>query len=120
MPHPNHEIEIELIGRRYTLKPSFEVIAAIEAATGKGAFALGSRLVNGEAGIAELATILYQALKRQGGPRYEAIGEALVERGAEPFLGPLANLLLTAFRGHRETADLAAGQPAEASGDPLP
>lgn len=111
------EVTITIGGKTLTARPTFQAIASIEGALGVGAFALGQKCVQGQMGVAEMATVLHHGIravhKRGEVPNVSDLGEMLMEEGMEDFIAPVGDFLLRAFSGTKETApsDDSEGEP---------
>jgi len=102
------EIAIDLGGREYVLRPTYQAIAAIEAKTGKGLLALARDAA--ELGVGDAAIIATECIKAYGKhvgddmmARYspDKIGEMMIESegGIAACLGRLSVLLMAAATG---------------------
>jgi len=110
------EVEIKLNGSTFSVRPTFEIIANIEAATDQPARMLGMRaLLAGvkvaerppnasEIKMSELATAIFWMLRgKKGAPESpQAVGDILMEDGYLQLLDPVGMFLVRAQRGNKE------------------
>ena len=76
------EVEIELDGRAYTMRPCFQALAEIEAATGTGIMALVRRFAGKSFGIGDVTAVVTAGLKAAGEPAtQEKVGELIFKTG---------------------------------------
>lgn len=108
--NPRGECELKVCGRTYTVRPTFQVVSAIEAATGKGAVALGASILGLECPLNDLAQAVYQAVKPLGGPSLAEVGDDIMEHGYKEFMA-VGEMLFRTFRGNREAMQEAAESP---------
>ena len=108
------EVDVEICGKTYTLRPTFTVIAGIETALNEGVLPLAQKISDGSIKMLSLATILLIALKDQEGtPNLEAIGQDMMARGHKTFLEPVGLFLLAAVSGLNKPASGGAGGAGE-------
>lgn len=110
------EIEFAFGGKAFKVRPTFDVIISIEAATGQPAQALGVKILRTEASLTEIAAALFHVLRGQVGapPTPNAVGETMMEDGYGDLMLPLGLFLTRALRGNREHMKEAAQGGAEA------
>lgn len=108
---PLQETEVEICGKTYKVRPTFKIVAAIEGATEKSCVVLGRRLLNMEAPVAEIATVLYCMAADQKGPSVEQIGASLIEKGSRRYRDVLSAFLLNVYLGDEEMKKEAAASP---------
>jgi hypothetical protein len=97
------EVEIELGGRRFVMRPTFQAIAEMEKQTGRGVIELLQSLSDGGLKVSELAAIITAGLKAAGEPaRYDKVGALLLEGGLEGIVPPVGEFLIGALTGGRE------------------
>jgi hypothetical protein len=117
MDDPLQEVEFEISGKTYRVRPTFKLVTMIERATGVGCTALGMKVTRSEATMDEIAISLY-VIARDQEPKTELtperIGESLMEDGYAGVRDSLATLLLRSFRGNRELGKL--NDPKDANG----
>lgn len=120
--NPLQEVAIAFGGKTYRVRPTFEVLVNIEAATGQACRALGLKVWNGEAGVSEMAAIVNVILRSQGDTRtLGETGEQMMEEGFLHLIDPLGSFLTRAQRGHKaheEEARKAAEKGEEAGAAP--
>ena len=108
------EIEFTFAGRSWKVRPEFEVIGAVEKATGAPSLILARQIYALEIPLTTLALIIYSILRPQGGPKLAEVGEALMADGYESLTDPIGDLLARALKGNtahmREAAAAAAGK----------
>ncbi len=77
------EVDITLLGKTWTLRPTFGALAEIEDATGMGLAAIVQRFASGAFGIADVAIVLREGMRavRDDVPDLETIKPAIVEEG---------------------------------------
>ena len=82
-PHRG-EVEIELGGETYILRPTFHALVEIEERLGEGIVALTSRLSRGDIRLKDVATILHAGMRAVRGTKvmpYEELGRLVVAHG---------------------------------------
>ena len=88
--------------REFTMRPTFEAIAEVERATGRGLLAVARSAAAGELGLAEATAIVAAGLKAAGEPATrEAVGPMVFETGLLNVLAPLVAFLQGAISGGR-------------------
>ena len=96
------DVEIELGGKTFVMRPSFKAVCEIEQVTGVGIAALAARLLNGEEKVSEIAAVITAGLREAGEPAtFEKVGEMVFEAGIEKVLRPVIQFL-TALMGDGE------------------
>ena len=116
-PHRG-EVEIELDGKRFVMRPTFQAIAEIEQQTGTGLIALLHRMTDGGLRVSDLAIIVAAGLRAAGEPASrEKVGSLLLQDGLEKTLEPASFFLMNAVTGGKAqaTAENAGGN--DAGGD---
>ena len=94
------DIEIELGGRRFVMRPSYKAVCEIEEATGVGVPALAARVMNGQEKLTEIAAIVTAGLRAAGEPAsFGKVGEMIFAAGLEKALGPAVEFLTRAIGG---------------------
>lgn len=104
------EISLELGGREFILRPSYQAISAIEAKTGRGLLALAREAGEGNLSLADTAITAVECIKAHGkhsgddmmaNYRAEKIAEMIFdsEGGHAACLGRIAVLLSLAVTG---------------------
>lgn len=113
--NPRQEIEFDLDGKTFRVRPTFEVIANVEAALSQSARSLGlkalaagmssvERGTQTEITLSEFCVVLYWILrgKPDAPASAKAIGEILMEAGYGALLLPVGLFLTRAQRGNKE------------------
>lgn len=100
------EAEIQLAGKTYVLRPTFEVLCNIESALGKGILEVVTKGLNREISTREMAVIVHTAIVEDA-PDFEAVGEALVSMGLTDAIGPISEFLKNALEGGSKNAPAA-------------
>ena len=90
------EVEIDLDGKTWTLRPELQTLRAIERKTGKSASVLARAIGLGEATLDQMITVIELGLKpaNDDPPGFDQIGEALLRHGVKGLI-----LALLAFLG---------------------
>ena len=97
------EVEIELDGRAYTMRPCFQALAEIEAATGTGIMALVRRFAGKSFGIGDVTAVVTAGLKAAGEPAsQEKVGELIFKTGLLKAATPAGEFLWAALGGTRD------------------
>lgn len=99
------EITFRFGGKDYTVKPTFEVIAGIEAVTGKTCFKLADMCYGNTPdeypSLLTTSQIVYQVLRSVDDKIAPVdVSNTLMEEGASHLWQPLGNFLGRAFRGN--------------------
>lgn len=94
------EVHLEMAGRQFTLKPSFESIIEIESRLG-GVVALALRASKGEYGLKDITTVIWCTLNYLGPdkPSYENIGQMVLEAGLVPASHAMKDILTAILGG---------------------
>jgi hypothetical protein len=114
------EIDIIFDGKSYSVRPTFEVISAIEANTGQACAALAWKFLDDDprnyASLSETGTVLYWALRPSMGDKLTPakVGEVLMNDGCGPFWKPLGLLCSRAIKGNTEHVNAAMKEIEEA------
>jgi len=96
------EIALDLAGRKFTMRPTFEAIAAIEAASGHDTGALLMLLLGRRVRAVDLAVILQAGIAAGNGgeaPSLEKIGALILRAGLAAALEPATAFLIEAITG---------------------
>lgn len=77
------EVNITLLGKTWTLRPTFGALAEIEDATGMGLAAVIQRFASGAFSIEDVAIVLHEGMRavHDDAPDLEAIKHAIIEEG---------------------------------------
>ena len=103
-PHRG-EVEIELDGKRFVMRPTFQAIAEIEQQTGTGLIALLHRMTDGGLRVSDLAVIVAAGLRAAGEPASrDKVGSLLLQDGLEKTLAPASQFLMNAVTGGKAEA----------------
>ena len=100
------DVEIELAGRRFLLRPTFAAIAEIEERSGQGLIALARRLAAGDIRITDVATIVTAGLRAAGEPaKRETVGEMVLDSGLGALAPAVGAFLRVAISGSISDAE---------------
>lgn len=106
------EVTIELGGRSWVLRPTYQAIAEIEAATGKSIMDLARLVASTRYSARELAVMVAGGLRGAGekGVQVDTVGEMLVQAGvANPAtIKPVADFLTHCMNGGAQPGEAAA------------
>lgn len=124
------EVEFDLGGKTYRVRPTYEVLVRIEGATnqacrqlGNKCYAVGTlqalRAEITEISIGEMSVILFQMVRDQKGAPDSAVavGEILMDEGYSQLCGPVGDFLTRAFLGHKEHVKQIENAKGAAEGD---
>ncbi len=77
------DVDIDMLGKTRTLRPTFGALAGIEHATGMGFAAVVQRFASGQFGIDDVAIVLREGMGAAGddAPDLETIKRAIVDEG---------------------------------------
>lgn len=116
-PHRG-EVEIELDGKRFVMRPTFQAIAEIEQQTGTGLIALLHRMTDGSLRVSDLAVIVAAGLRAAGEPASrDKVGSLLLQDGLEKTLAPASQFLMNAVTGGKAEATAKNAGGNDAGGD---
>lgn len=107
------EVIFPFAGKIFRVRPTYKILARIEAVTGVPVRTLGFRCYSAgvpiasrtvqEISLGEVSTIMTIILDgRDGAPDPETIGDTLVDDGYLELLNPLGNFLIRAQTGNKE------------------
>lgn len=117
------EVEIELTGRKFVMRPSYTALMEIERTTGIGLVPLARRIINLEYGLGDAVAVITAGLRAKGeGASPEKVGSMVMETGLL-IVGPaLVKFMTNALRGgDDEPGEVkAADQTSSSSDDPPP
>ena len=105
------EVEIELGGKTYAMRPTFQSLCEIEAGTGLGIVALVKRWGGSNFGISDAAVIVTAGMKASGeeGASLQKVGEMIFDAGLANVAAAVSEFLQTALggpsQGNAEAAD---------------
>ncbi len=117
------EVEIELDGRDLIMRPTYETLADIEAATGSTAMQLIRRFGEHSFGFNDLVAIVGAGLKGAGTPfSRKRVAEMVYNSGLLAAAGPASELLLSAMNAGQLPVDEGTDDPAsdDLAGDDEP
>lgn len=100
------EVTITLAGQQYVIRPTFQVIAAIEQATGKSLMAIAMAWGRNDVSLHEVAIIVHTAIRLQHQTRMTLgqVGDAIFDAGLGPVVMELLDFVTAAVGGGREAA----------------
>ena len=95
------EIEVELAGKTWTMRPAFGALAEIEGRTGLGMAAVVKRFTEGVFGIDDLAAVIAAGIRaaHDDAPDFESVKRAIVEEGFNEFAVVASEFLAGALAG---------------------
>lgn len=98
------EVEIELNGKKYILRPDFEAIAEIEDRLGIGIHGLMFKFAEKKSGIKDVAGLIYGGLIGAGCHdfTFTQVGNMIRKAGFNKFVSPAVTLLANALRGDED------------------
>lgn len=122
---PRQEIDFTLGGKTYSVRPTWQVIAGIEKATGESASVTGMKIYGRTIALSDFARVMHSIIRTadpKDAPTYDRVGEMLIDEGTRGLFEPASTLLLRHLRGDREyVKDMAAikkGEGGEADSPP--
>ena len=102
---PDGVLTLELCGREFGVKRTFDLIVRIEDVTGQSAMALGTRAANLELPLGDFVKVLHEMVKREDKPpTRQQIGDAVLADGALGLMASVAGFLVQTYVGHRAEA----------------
>jgi len=119
MPSANEqrgEVDIEIGGRSWVMRPGFSAVSAIEKQTGKSLIELLQGLQSIR--VTEIAIIITECIRASkvtAPPTLDIVGEWIMENGIDSFLMPAATVLQNAWTGGRKAP---APEPEEGNAEP--
>ncbi|MGE0270297.1 MAG: gene transfer agent family protein [Alphaproteobacteria bacterium] len=102
------EVSIDLGGREYILRPTFEVLVEIEERLGIGLLAIARKFMNREYGIRDVSIIIAAGIKGGGQKIPENLGEVLATTGVLPFHEKLEKFIAGSLSGESEQGNAGA------------
>lgn len=101
------EVEVELGGKRYTLRPSFEAMAEAESILGYGVVKVATRFIRGEHGVREVAAMLYAGMVGSGAREmsFNEVGAAVVKAGLGNLSKPASQFAFEMLKGDEEAEE---------------
>ena len=97
------EVEIDLDGKAWTMRPELQTLRTIERKTGMSARVLARAIGMGEATLDQTITVIELGLKpaNDDPPGFDQIGEALLRQGINDLILPLLAFLGVVAVGER-------------------
>ena len=87
------EVEFDLDGRTYTVRPTFRKMSEIETRFGAG-IPLLSKLASCQVSVAEIAALVHIMIRDQpGAPAMKDLNDIVFEAGALSLLGPVGEFI---------------------------
>ncbi|QQP93565.1 gene transfer agent family protein (plasmid) [Skermanella sp. TT6] len=114
-PNPYRgEVVVELDGRSYVLRPSFQAMVQIEVAAGRGLVPLTRSLMSGEILVTDIVAVLQGAIDAglpAGSKRMtrDEIGEAVFRAGVLGLVPAIVTFLTGCIAGGTEASEESAG-----------
>lgn len=101
------DIDIELGGKKYLLRPTFEGLLEIEDKAGVGLSQILHRFINKDWSMKHVAAVIYGGLLHYGekAPSFEEVGKKIVADGVKSFLTPSVILLSKSISPDKEEED---------------
>lgn len=99
------EVEIKLLGRPVTLRPSFANLAAAEEKIGLDLVPLAHRFAAKRVGLRQVAALIDCCWASPDKPSAADVGELVVRTGLAGLIEPVGELLLAALNGGAEKKD---------------
>lgn len=94
------EIEIDIEGESYILRPTFDAIASIESKTDKSLVKIATLLSQNDIRVADLTEIIFQGAKAANNEiNREKIQGAILDKGIYKFMQPCMEFLRLALGG---------------------
>ena len=98
-----NEVSLEINGNKYTARPTFEALAAIEEEAGTSIASLVYTASGGSMALAVMKSILYETIKAHGeGVDVKQLEEDLVNGGLQNGIIAALSVIMTAFNGPKE------------------
>lgn len=95
-----NEVEIDLGDRKYTLRPTFSCLVAIEARTGKSLVQMTQEIAQQRGSLTDAIVVIEEGAKAAGNPITKDELMAIIEEiGVMPFQMSLASFMGTALYG---------------------
>lgn len=97
------EIEIEILGEKHVLKPTFEGILEMERLAGSTVATLVNRFIYGGAGMKDVVAVIYGGIVGSSGNKppftFSALGEKVMQHGMNKFIVACATFVGAAYSG---------------------
>lgn len=108
------EVAVEIGGKQYALRPTYEVQAEIEGATGIEMFPLARRIVRGDYGVRTAAVMLLAGinatLPEAERLKPKQVQDALTEKGLVGYHKPLTKFVENCLTGGAEPGEAEAAE----------
>ena len=100
-PNPHRgEVEIQLGGKTYVMRPTFEAIVEAETRTGLGLVTMASKAAVADLSLSHFTWIIVSGLKASGeDATYKTVGPMVFEAGIESVHQPVVDYLTNALNG---------------------
>ena len=95
------EVEVELGGKTWTMRPAFQALAEIEDMTGLGIAAVVKRFFESQFGIGDVTAVIRAGIRaaHDDAPDFETIKRAIVAEGFNEFAIVASKFLAAALAG---------------------
>lgn len=99
------EVDVDLGGVEYTLRPSFTALCEIEARAGMGLLKIAALIASQDITVKTIASVIYGGVmghKGKGQPMpfsFDDLGEKIMEQGVMKFVPPVMVFLAGAMTG---------------------
>jgi|LakMenEpi03Aug12_release.lakeMendotaPanAssembly.Ray.scaffolds.fasta_scaffold171439_6 hypothetical protein len=95
------DVPVTIAGTVYTMRPSFEALAAIEEKTGVGIIPLWRRFGQQDFGIRDVVTVVTEAVRAGEGKVPDKFPALIVQTGIFTLAQPIASFLTNALAGDK-------------------
>lgn len=100
------DVDIELLGKQYILRPTWQACIEIERATGEGLVPLARRVIAVDYGLNDAVAIVTAGLKATGEPASaDAVGDMVMKTGLLGVGPSLAQFMTNALTGGEEPGE---------------
>jgi hypothetical protein len=107
------EVDLTFRGRKYPIRPTFAIIAGIEAATGQSCISLARKCLGADKpSLSEMAAIILQMVPLPG-LSLESVGDTLVDEGMSDLWLPVGDILSRAVKGNADHMRHAANEASQ-------
>jgi hypothetical protein len=116
------DVEIELGGQKFVMRPTFEAMVQMEQATGIGMLDLALRAGGGTLGISETTHIICAGITAATGNRatFDKFGPMVFKKGIMSTIKPVADLMANALSGGEKPGEDQAAEQTESLTDASP